>query len=220
MKHPAKFNDKLIPVFRELLGVAPGPLNRSYVLDPFAGTGKVHMLENGWITRGIEIEKEWADMHDMTRHGDSTNMHWLNDATFDAIVSSPAHGSRHADAYIGPSDRKAHNYAHVLGRPLSKNSGAALHWFNDARGDAYRDLHIKVWKESIRVLKPGGKFIISVKDFYKDKVRQRICQWHFRTLCGLGLSPIKLRRVALPGNGFGANGKSRVPFTYVYCFQK
>ena len=65
-KHPAKYTDSLLPVFKEMLS------DCVTVLDPFAGTGKIHILP--YETTGLEIEKEWADMHENTILGDATKM--------------------------------------------------------------------------------------------------------------------------------------------------
>ena len=56
--HPAVYSDALLPVMAEMLQGC------YYVLDPFAGTGKIFQLKK-WLpeTRfeGIEIEQEWKD---------------------------------------------------------------------------------------------------------------------------------------------------------------
>jgi len=69
-KHPAKYTDSLLPVFERMLA---GCKN---VLDPFAGTGKIHSLP--FETVGVEIEKEWAEMHEKTIIGDATDLQFAN----------------------------------------------------------------------------------------------------------------------------------------------
>ena len=57
VRHPAKFSAAILDRLAEL--VPPG----SRVIDPFAGTGKVHTLADlltGTTTVGVEIEPEWA----------------------------------------------------------------------------------------------------------------------------------------------------------------
>jgi hypothetical protein len=55
-RHPARFSDALLPV------VANAPVerlaaDRRVVLDPFAGTGRIHELRaQGFETVGVEIE--------------------------------------------------------------------------------------------------------------------------------------------------------------------
>ena len=66
IKHPAKYTDVLIPIFEKLLK------GSNLILDPFAGTGKIHLLP--FETIGLEIEPEWANLHKNTIIGDATNM--------------------------------------------------------------------------------------------------------------------------------------------------
>lgn len=90
IKHPAKYSDALLPVFNELLN---GCVK---VLDPSAGTGKIHSLH--YDTIGIEIEREWAELHNKTLVGDATNLPF-KDGEFDAICTSPTYGNRMADSH-------------------------------------------------------------------------------------------------------------------------
>ena len=70
IKHPAKYTDHLLPVFEDLLKGC------TKVLDPFAGTGKIHSLP--FDTVGVELEKEWAEMHEKTIVGDATDLRIAN----------------------------------------------------------------------------------------------------------------------------------------------
>ncbi len=210
MRHPAKYNDALLDVFRELLQ----PVKGGHVLDIFAGTGKIHQLREEWITTGIEIEAEWANMHRYTMQGDATELtFWSNH--FDAICTSPTYGNRMADKYDGRDGSKRNTYRCALGKPLQDNNSGGMQW-----GKAYRVLHRAAYAEAVRVLKPGGLFVLNIKDHIRKGERVRVSTWHFKTLHSLGLRPLKLRRVKLSGNGFGANGSTRVPYEYVYLLQK
>jgi hypothetical protein len=51
--HPARYSPEILDVIAEELDGVPGP-----VLDPFAGTGRIHDLGRG-DTFGVEIEAEW-----------------------------------------------------------------------------------------------------------------------------------------------------------------
>jgi hypothetical protein len=53
----------------------------------------------------------------------------------------------------------------VLGRPLTPGNSGALQW-----GEEYRALHVAVWTECRRVLKPGGIFVLNVKDHIRGGV--------------------------------------------------
>ena len=60
MKHPAKFSDSLLDALRKLTQIAVASRASLYepvsVLDPFAGTGRIHELAAPYvITQGVEI---------------------------------------------------------------------------------------------------------------------------------------------------------------------
>lgn len=64
--HPAKFSDKILDKIAEHLPT------EGVVLDPFAGTGRIHELATAERrTVGIEIEQEWAETHADTIHADA-----------------------------------------------------------------------------------------------------------------------------------------------------
>lgn len=105
--HPAKFHPKILAAIRELLDKwHPGG---GMLVDPFAGTGKIHQLrepsapetrndESRWSTLGIEIEHEWADLSPWTQQGDALQVP-VNQGTADAVVTSPCYGNRMADCH-------------------------------------------------------------------------------------------------------------------------
>ena len=73
------------------------------VLDPFAGTGRIHGLGGvvggiGVDTVGVELEPEWAQMSPGTIVGDALNVVEMFGArSFDAVMTSPCYGNRMAD---------------------------------------------------------------------------------------------------------------------------
>jgi tRNA G10 N-methylase Trm11 len=210
MKHPAKYSAKILPVIDEMLGDA------HYVLDPFAGTGRIHELPTVRHTVGIEIEKEWADMHPSTMHGDATFMPQFRAGIFDAIATSPAYGNRMADSYDGRDGSKRNTYRTALGRELDPGSGAGLQW-----GEDYRTLHANAWAEATRVLKPGGRFVLNLKDHIRGGEHQHVVAWHIGHLVKkLGYKLVDMKPVLLSGNGFGLNGKVRVQFEIVALLRK
>lgn len=109
-KHPAKYSPEIMDViakwcYRNLP-------ERSSVLDPFAGVGRIHQLSGEDAlaapqeTYAIELEPEWAiqsavegdtwcgDMFDFaSRDIDDRPWRFL----FDAIITSPTYGNRMAD---------------------------------------------------------------------------------------------------------------------------
>ena len=74
--HPAKYSDKLLPIFAEHLS------GFKRVLDPFAGTGKLREIRPDAFL--VELEPEWATCI----VGDALQLPFA-DSTFDAICTSP-----------------------------------------------------------------------------------------------------------------------------------
>lgn len=97
-KHPAPFSDRLMPVFASALAIFKA---RPFILDPFAGVGRVHELRGLIVcdTAGVELMPKWAAAHAGTMVGDSRNLGALGiaDGTFDAVCTSPCYGNRMAD---------------------------------------------------------------------------------------------------------------------------
>jgi tRNA G10 N-methylase Trm11 len=203
VKHPAVFSDGiLLEIAKQLAMYADGPL----VLDPFAGTGGVHELgEYGWVTRGVELEHEWASMSPLTVQADARHLPWA-DQMFDAIVVSPAYGNRLADHHKAEDGSYRRTYKHALGRDLSDGNTGAVHW-----GEAYRVMHLEAWTEATRVLKHDGLFLLNIKDHQRAGKRMHVANWHYKTLIGLGYHLIDVKRIDTPHFRFGANRNVRYP---------
>lgn len=193
--HPARFHDRLLDVIAPWL--EPGWL----VLDPYAGSGRIHELMHV-ETIGVEIEDKWAMMNSRTARGDAAFLPFA-DATFDAIATSPAYGNRMADRSVRPTAR-TYSYAHALGRLPSPGSGAGLQW-----GAAYRALHVTHVDEMARVLRPGGRFVLNMKDHERHRERQRVVDWWCQTLAGAGMTAITRFEVPTPSMRHGTNGSAR-----------
>ena len=80
-----------------------------------------------------------------------------------------------------------------LGRTLDPDNAGALQW-----GDAYRAFHVDAWTEAVRVLRPGGRLVLNVKNHIRRKVEQPVHQWHVETLRDLGLTQVGDRFVGTP----------------------
>lgn len=201
-RHPAKFTDAILDAAADLLLDHP---EIARVLDPFAGTGKgVEFLRQWYEAVGIELEPEWAAQSEHVTVGSALDLPF-EDETFDAVFTSPTYGNRMADHHEARDDSRRNTYRHAIGRPLSVGSSAVLQW-----GDEYRVFHEKAWREALRVLKPGGYFLLNCKDHIRGGVRQYVTEWHVLTLVGLGCEVVEGQRVKCPGNRQGANGALRI----------
>lgn len=186
--HPCAYPREVLDAMQTHVNrTEPGCGSTVKVLDPMAGIGRIHDLHGCW-TCGIELEPEWATQHDRNIVGDATNMWFFPDDSMDVIAVSPAYGNRLADQYLPPeSDRsRRYTYATSLGRRCSDRSGAALQW-----GDAYRELHEAAWAESVRLLRPGGLFLLNAKNHVRRGEEQPVLEWHIATLIALGLSVVE-----------------------------
>ena len=103
----------------------------------------------------------------------------------------------------------------MLGRPLTPGNSGALQW-----GEEYRALHVAVWTECRRVLKPGGIFVLNVKDHIRGGVLQEVTNWHAVTLLMLGFVCTRRVHVPCPGQRHGANGHLRVDYESVIQLRK
>jgi len=193
-------------------GIWPG--NR--VLDPFAGTGRVHWLHDNFHfdTVGIEIEPEWAEMHPRTVVGDATVLPFAT-GSFHAICTSPTYGNRMADHHEARDASRRNTYTHAIGHKLHPNNSGAMQW-----GEAYRQMHLLAWAEAWRVLKPGGVFVLNISDHIRKGEVVRVSDWHLRTLARHGFERGNRVKVRTPRQRHGANGNLRVAHEIVATLRK
>lgn len=199
VKHPAKYSAGLVELFAHLLA------GYRKVLDPFAGTGRIHQLRDlgNFETVGVEIEQEWADLTQHTQQGNALDL-TFKDNTFDAVCTSPCYGNRMADHHNARDGSTRHTYRHTLGRPLSADSSGQLQW-----GPQYRAFHEQAWSEATRVLRPGGRFVLNLKDHWRQGQLQPVTGWHTQHLLSLGYELLHTLGHAAPGMRAGANGNTR-----------
>lgn len=204
VRHPAKFTDEIIE--------AAAPYLEGYenVLDPFAGTGLVHQLPNRTI--GLEIEPEWAEMHPDTVVGDALNPPFGFDS-FDAVFTSPTYGNRFADHHKAKDGSRRRSYTHDLGRTLHENNSGTLHW-----GDEYRKFHRAAWWQVSHLVRPGGRFVLNVKNHIRKKEEQPVVEWHLMTILERGWTLSHIKPIPAKGMRYGQNYRARVDHEFLLVF--
>src|ERR1044072_9645513 len=156
-----------------------GPVS---VLDPFAGTGRIHKLRDmgPFLTTGVEIEHECSDMSPHTFLGNALALQFNADS-FDAVVTSPTYGNRMADKHEAKDSSTRRSYRHDLGGQLHEMNSGGMQW-----GAQYRAFHEEAWTEVRRVVRDGGLFVLNIKDHIRKGKRQYVAGWHISTICRLG----------------------------------
>lgn len=203
-RHPAKFSDGVMEAIAHAVTTETVLLGRPLrILDPFAGTGRIHTLE-GHDTVGVELEPEWAAADPRTLVGDATALPF-DAASFDVVVTSPCYGNRMADHHDARDASRRNTYTHALGRKLTANSAGALQW-----GVPYKALHAAAWAEAVRVLRPRGLFVLNISNHIRGGQEMPVAEFHIRSLFQLGFHLVEATRVATPRLRFGANHDARV----------
>lgn len=217
VKHPAKFTDTVYDAIAQIcfeeIEIQQRPLT---VLDPFAGTGRIHRLgEGNWLTTwGVELEPEWATQHPRTVVGDATSLPF-GDETVEIIATSPCYGNRMADTYDGRDGSRRMTYRLALGRDLSKGSAAGMQW-----GPSYRALHERALNEMLRVLCLGGLGIINMSNHIRGGDVQLVVEWWTRTVIDAGVQLISVTPVGTDRYRHGANHELRVEAEHLITFRK
>lgn len=186
--HPAPYSMYLFPYFVEALQGC------KTVLDPMAGTGRIHLLRDMMDieTYGIEIEPEGANMHPDTICADSTAIPY-EDGKFDAICVSPVYHNRMSDHHDAKErcricngtgkaegetcekckgegfrsyDRRTYRHTRRSKAPLHENNAGRYQW-----NDKARHIDSLILSESVRVLRDGGTFVLNIKNHIKTVIR-------------------------------------------------
>lgn len=199
VSHPARYSVGLLPIFAAAVPAKRYPR----VLDPFAGTGRIHELDNETV--GVELEPEWARLHPDTIVGTALDLDFA-DGEFDAIVTSPTYGNRFADHHDAKDGSLRRSYTHDLGRKLTDGNSGAMQW-----GRRYREFHTQAWEEAWRVLRPGGRFVLNVKDHDRQFTRQLVAAWHVTELLRLGFALAWFDQLDAGGLRLGDNSEDRYP---------
>lgn len=213
--HPAKFTDSILVTMRAMIRREAITLGfKPRLLDPFAGTGKIHELGDVAYTTGVELEPEWAACHPRTRVDDATRLPRWWARRFHIVATSPCYGNRLADHHNAADASERHGYKFSLGRAPSPGSGAVLQW-----GPEYRAMHMLAWTEVARVIVPGGLFLLNVSDHQRDKVLQPVAAWHVDWLVSHGWRIALEVPVPTPRHRHGENHEARAPFELVVALR-
>lgn len=211
-KHPAVFSDKILATIAEHVGPA------EIVLDPFAGTGRIHELASDTTrTIGVEIEPDWPGAHPDNIQGNALDLLAIVEPeSVDAIATSPTYGNRMADSHNAKDDSVRLTYTHTIGHDLDPDNSGAMQW-----GDTYRSFHEAAWHQSVAVLKPGGTFTLNIKNHIRGGEIQRVAEWHINILMrSQGLEMVALDVIPTKGVDAGANSDKRTGFELVITFRK
>lgn len=207
VKHPAKFSKPILEAIRNILAKYD---IYGKILDPFGGVGYLKKTVSDAIC--IDIEYEWAK-EARGICADSTMLPFPNN-TFSAIITSPTYGNRMADHFECKNGGKGRfTYRHSLGKALNNNNTGRMQW-----GKKYRETHLKIYMDCIRVLRSKSFFLLNVSNHIRNGKEIDVVSWHIRTLQRLGLFltesiPITTQRV-----GFGQNRNARVDFEWLIVF--
>lgn len=166
-KHPARFSDAVLDTMRSIVEKEAAQLGRRpRLLDPFAGVGKIHALDDVADTVGVELQPRWAACHERTRVGDATRLpHWWTDR-FDIAATSPCLSQEHRVLtddlrWVPVGDLRAGDRLLAFDEVGGAESGTASRrrW---QRADVVRSVPRRV--ECVRVVLANGDEIVTTPE--------------------------------------------------------
>lgn len=254
--HPAKYSEDIAEHFAQILAgewethVAHELDDRFTltVLDPFGGIGGIHQIAtyahemfpgNPRINSlAIELEAEWAAESatygpticaDFLRWGRDVRLDGtigpLHSKQFNVCATSCTYANRMADHHTPRERSKRNTYRHTLGRELTENNSGGWGW-TGREGEKYRAFHRESWQLVYDLLRPGGLFLLNVKDHYRTlrkgepAVKMPVTVWHLTTAKHIGFKRVGSAWIKTKGNRQGKNGTVRADGEMVFHLRK
>jgi hypothetical protein len=124
------------------------------------------------------------------------------------------YGNRMADHHNAQDGSVRHSYTHDLGRRLTPGNSGELHW-----GFGYKKFHVEAWTEAVRVLRPGGLFLLNVSDHVRKREVVPVSAWHCDVMKYLGGKCFARRDVETRRLRKGQNHAARVDCEHVFAFR-
>jgi hypothetical protein len=115
----------------------------------------------------------------------------------------------------GRRDYKRLTYRHQYGEDLHPDSSATLQW-----GPKYRAFQVLFLAEVARVLAEEGRFVLNLKNHWREKAVARVVEWHLSTMLSSGWELLRIEPVEVDGMGFGANREAREGCEFVMVFRR
>lgn len=219
-EHPAKFSPVILDELRWLVKAEADRLERKpSLLDPFAGVGRIHQLEDIARTYGVELEPEWAACHHRTRQGDALRLvpDLFRASRFDIVATSPVYPNRTTDHHEAKDASRRITYRHKLGRMPSEGSASVLGW-----GSAYREMHEAWLVQARRVLRGDGLLIVNMSNHMRTRKGESevvyVVEWWVGAVAAAGFTIEQLIPVETSRMRFGQNhGHKGTPPARVPC---
>lgn len=215
--HPAKFSPAIIDELRWLVKAEADRLGRKpSLLDPFAGVGRIHQLDDCAHTYGVELEPEWAACHHRTRVGNALQLDELFKASrFDIVATSPVYPNRTTDHHEAKDTSRRITYRHKLKRMPSPGATSIMGW-----GEQYRDMHRRWLEQARRVLRRDGLLIVNMSNHVRKHQLVYVVEWWVGAIAGEGFTIEHLIPVETSRMKFGENHEARVACEHLIVARK
>ena len=216
-KHPAKYNDALIPV------IAAAISDKARVLDPMAGTGKLALVKRHGFAGKVycndiedwgEARHQYDPLVDGWTFCDAASLPYP-DGFFDAIATSPTYGNGINQNRPAVPWYRVVTYRGYLGRDLSPGNTGCRKW-----GKTYRTMHERIYSGLMRVLAPEGVFVLNMADFILSGTNVAVTDWHVSALSGVGLERVESLAIPCRKMRCGSNGERRIGHENIVVFRK